>query len=389
MNSKIILGIVAEYDPFHNGHAYHLTESRKAVHPDAVYIALSPCLKQRGTLSLLSPYDRAACAVHEGADAVFYLPVLWSVRSAEDYALGAVSLLTGLGITHLAFGAETADLALLEKTAALLENPPARMTDMLHALLSEGFGFPAALSRAASVCLPEAERILSCPNNILAVCYLKAIRSLRAEILPVVIPRKGHYHSDVIHSDAPSASALRASLMRGVYGPVLSALPSFSASLIRKRFLESRIPSSGTWDMLALEAIRNADPSVSPDNAEGLAASLQKAAVSCSGLPDIRDQLTTRRYSASRISRLCAMTALGVSLRRLETLPLPSCTLLLGLRKKTALTDGWKDLPVRIFPTASAWADAADPEDLMSWKLWSLCCGQPDTLPFTEKVFTE
>ena len=137
MNAKTILGIVAEYDPFHNGHARHLAESRKAVNPDAVYVVLSPCLKQRGTLSLLSPFDRAACAVHEGADAVFSLPVLWTVRSAENYALGSVSLLAGLGITHLSFGAETSDLSLLERTACLLEDPPERMTDTLHTLLSD------------------------------------------------------------------------------------------------------------------------------------------------------------------------------------------------------------------------------------------------------------
>ena len=118
---KTVLGIIAEYDPFHNGHALHLQEARKAVIPDTVYIALSPCVKQRGELSMLSPLDRAACAVHEGADAVFMLPVLWTVRDAEHYALGAVSMLSGLGITHLAFGAETPDSALLNDIACLIK----------------------------------------------------------------------------------------------------------------------------------------------------------------------------------------------------------------------------------------------------------------------------
>ena len=122
-----VLGIVAEYDPFHLGHARHLRLAREAVRPDAVLIALSPCIKQRGELSLLSPHDRAACALSEGADAVFALPVLWTVRDAEHYALGAVSLLAGLGATHLAFGAETDDLSLLRRTAELLENPQHRI----------------------------------------------------------------------------------------------------------------------------------------------------------------------------------------------------------------------------------------------------------------------
>ena len=88
-----ILGIVAEYDPFHRGHLYHLSEAVRRVAPDFVFVALSPCIKQRGELSLLSPVDRARCALTAGADAVFCLPACWTVRDAEHYALGAVSLL--------------------------------------------------------------------------------------------------------------------------------------------------------------------------------------------------------------------------------------------------------------------------------------------------------
>ena len=100
-----ILGIVAEYDPFHNGHLHHLREAAAAVSPDAVLIALSGPFKQRGQASLLSPYARAESALEFGADAVLALPVCWTVHDAEHYALGAVSMLASLGATHLAFGA--------------------------------------------------------------------------------------------------------------------------------------------------------------------------------------------------------------------------------------------------------------------------------------------
>lgn len=119
-----ILGIVAEYDPFHNGHLQHLHLSMDSVSPSAVLIALSGPFKQRGEPALLSPFVRAECALASGADAVFALPVLWTVRDAEHYALGAVSMLASLGVTHLAFGAETADLPLLQRTADLLEDSP-------------------------------------------------------------------------------------------------------------------------------------------------------------------------------------------------------------------------------------------------------------------------
>ena len=110
-----VLGIVAEYDPFHNGHLHHLQSAVSEVSPSAVLTVLSGPFRQRGTPALLSPFSRAECALSAGADAVFALPVLWTVRDAEHYALGAVSLLSSLGATHIAFGAETADLLLLQK----------------------------------------------------------------------------------------------------------------------------------------------------------------------------------------------------------------------------------------------------------------------------------
>ena len=186
-----ILGIVAEYDPFHIGHLQHLHLSMDSVSPSAVLIALSGPFKQRGEPALLSPFVRAECALASGADAVFALPVLWTVRDAEHYALGAVSMLASLGVTHLAFGAETADLPLLQRTADLLEDSPAILRDTLHAALSGGKGYPAALAEAAGACIPESRPLLDHSNNILAVCYLRAIRRLG---LSVHAHDTGHVH---------------------------------------------------------------------------------------------------------------------------------------------------------------------------------------------------
>ena len=388
MNRHTILGIVAEYDPFHNGHLYHLNKARKAVRPDAVYAVLSPVLKQRGELAMLPPHIRAACALHEGVDAVFSLPVLWTVRDAEHYALGAVSMLAGLGVTHIAFGAETADPAVLQSIADLLEDPPESMTRSLHTRLSEGLGYPAALCCAASDIVPGAERILQSPNNILAVCYLRALRRLRSGIVPVIIPRSGGYHDANVSAVSPSASSLRAALSRGVYTPVFSAVPAYCASMIRRCFLDRQIPDLRIWNTLVADCLRTEDLSALPDLSEGLEHALKKAAVSFRG-ENIADRLASRRYPAARISRLCALAVLGVTQSRLDSLTLPGSALLLAIRKTVVPTDQWKDLPVRIYGSAAEWKSAADPEDIRSWSLRSACCSQPDTLPFTEKVYTE
>ncbi len=386
---KTILGIVAEYDPFHNGHALHLSESRKAVRPDAVYIALSPCLKQRGELSMLSPFDRAACAVHEGADAVFAMPVLWTVRDAEHYAFGAVHLLAGLGITHLAFGAETPDLRLLNGVADLLEDSPPRFKETLNLHLSGGEGYPAALSAAVNDCLPEAGAVLSRPNNILAVCYLRALRRMHSPVIPVVIPRRGEYHDPDIRTDIPSASALRESLSRGIYIPALAAMPAFSAERTRAAFLNRRIPDFRKLDTLLISKLRTAGLSELPDLSEGLENALKKAASLCSSRDQLLQYLSTRRYPGARISRLMAAAMLDFTRARLESLVPPDRTLLLSLRKGTSLSDRWKDLPVHIHTSPAEWKKAADPEDLAAWRLWAVCCGLPDSIPFSEKIYTE
>ena len=387
-----ILGIVAEYDPFHNGHLYHLREAKRLVQPDAVYVALSPCFKQRGDCSLLSPHDRAACAVSAGADAVFALPVLWAVRDAEHYALGAVSLLAGLGATHLAFGVETPDPAALHQVADLLENPLPGFRETLKARLAGGLGYPAALAAAAGRVLPGAGAILSSPNNTLAVCYLRAIRRLNLSLVPVMVPRRGEYHASSVDPEYPSASAVRGALSRGDYAAAFRAVPPETETRLRARFLAGETPDPAVLDAILLHTLRGMDPAAFralPDAAEGLGDALAKACVSARSSRELIEKLTSRRYSAARVSRLCAHALLGVTRQQLLGLPLPSAALLLALRKNAAMTASWRNAAVRICPDPAAWRAEASAADLASWRIRAQCCGLPATLPFTEKTVTQ
>ena len=328
-----ILGIVAEYDPFHRGHLYHLTEAKKQVAPDLTFIVLSPCVKQRGELSLLSPADRARCALEAGADAVFSLPVSWTVRDAEHYALGAVSLLARLGVTHLAFGAETPDPNLLSRAAGLLESPVSAFDAVVKSRLSSGAGWPAAVSAALSAVLPEAEKLLDRPNNILAVSYLRAICRLGLSLKSVVIPRTGSYHAVSVDPAAPSASALREALRAGNYSEVDAAVPEFTAAILRRRFLDSCIPDENILDSLLLSKLRNMDASeftLLPDVSEGLENALRSASASVRSRRELIAFLSGKRYPAARVSRLCACALLGLTRESLKSVPLPRNALLLG-----------------------------------------------------------
>ena len=384
-----ILGIIAEYDPFHNGHLYHLNEAKKLVQPDFTYVVLSPCLKQRGSFSLLSPPDRARLALEAGADAVFALPVLWTVRDADHYALGAVSMLSRLGATHLAFGVETDDLSLLRRTADLLESPSAAFEGVLKGVLSRGSGYPSALSSAVRTVLPQAADLLDHPNNVLAVSYLKAIRRLGASILPIPIRRTGNYHDRIINPACPSASAIRGALLRGSYSQAYAAVPSYSEALIRRRFLEKCIPDPAVADTLLLSRLRSmsaADYAQLPDLSEGLENALRHAAFTASRQDELIGMLTGVRYPAARISRLCACALLQAAPEDFLSLPLPESALLLGLRKNPEMTALWKSLPLPAISSFTEWDKTAHPADLLAWSLWAQCCHLPDTLPFSEKT---
>ena len=173
-----IVGVIAEYNPFHSGHAHQLRQAREAAHADAVVAVMSGCFVQRGDAAIVSPAIRAKMALLNGADAVILLPALWSVRDAEHFALGGVHLLTGLGCDALSFGAETADLPMLQAAVDALESPDLPAAIQPH--LSAGLPYPAALSAAMAEVAPAAARVLQSPNNTLGVCYLRALRRLGA-----------------------------------------------------------------------------------------------------------------------------------------------------------------------------------------------------------------
>ena len=384
-----ILGIVAEYDPFHNGHLYHISEAKKKAAPDLTYIALSSCVKQRGDLSFISPSDRAFCALEAGADAVFCLPVLWTLCDAEHYALGAVSLLSRLGVTHLAFGAETADAGLLYRAAELLESPGTDFRNELQKQLNTGAGYPSAVSAALSAGLPEADGLLNQPNNILAVCYLRAVFRLGLNIKPVVIPRTGSYHAAGINTDSPSASALRDSFLRGNYIAAFDAVPAYTAMMIRQRFLERRVPDEGILDSLLISRLRTMTEEEYhqlPDLSEGMENALHTRAATACSRKELISSLTGRRYPASRISRLCACALLGITDEQMRNRQLPENALLLGLRSSPDTTVHWNSLSIPVISSFTEWKKAAHPADLAAWRLWAQCCRLPDTLPYSEKI---
>ena len=236
-----VVGIVAEYNPFHNGHKYQLDKVREETGADYIVVAMSGNFLQRGVPALCDKFIRTEMALKCGADLVIEIPTLWATASAEYFAHAGVSLLASTGVvTHIAFGAETDNLeALLQISATLKEEP-----DVYRAVLSNsirsGNSFPIARKNALITALPSfteetMNEILDNPNNILALEYLKAIPN---SIEPILIKREGAgYHDTEINTDLPSASAIREAVFGGAEMDSISdAMPKESFVLLNNAY---------------------------------------------------------------------------------------------------------------------------------------------------------
>ena len=312
-------GIVAEYNPFHRGHAWHIAETRRRLGGEApVVCVMSGHWVQRGECALADKWLRAALALDRGADLVVELPTPWAMASAESFARGAVSLLAATGVVDvLSFGSETGELAPLEEAAAALDAPD--YPERLRAALGRGLSFPAARQEAAGAAC------LYAPNNNLGVEYLRSIRALGSTIRPLTVPRQGVGHDGPAAGGFASASELRRLLRAGrgeEAAPYLTA--PWSEELADMRHIEravlARLRTMGEGDWAAL-----------PDGggAEGLPSRLAKAAREAVSLEDFYTRAKTRRYPHARLRRLALAAFLG--LRAAERPAAPPYVRVLGL----------------------------------------------------------
>lgn len=322
-------GIIAEYDPFHNGHAWQLAAAR-AHGAKYVAVALSCGLTQRGALPLLPESVRVAAALASGADLVFALPAPYACAGAEAFAQAGVALLSAAGCDGLVFGAETPDPALLTQTAQLLLTQDYR-TALRAALANGARSFAAARQAAVQSLCPDsgAAALLDKPNNNLAVEYCKAILSQGAALTPVPLGRQGADHGQALGSGGgPYASASALRRLWAASGPEAltdylppSALPFYRQA--RAQGMDTDFAAAHLAQLALLRA-RTTGPDcfagvrgVSEGLARRLYAAVQQA-VSWEGLVDA---MTTVRYPRARMRRLALDAALNYQADALPALP--------------------------------------------------------------------
>lgn len=208
-----VVGIIAEYNPFHKGHAWQIAQAKARTGADYVLVLMSPDFVQRGEPAVTDKYTRARMALLSGADCVLEMPVSSAVGASSTFAEAGVALLEKTGIvTHLSFGSECGELSRLLEAARFLAEEPKAYSENLQKGLKAGLSYPAASRRALAVLSEEAASLAASPNNLLALEYLKVLLRRRSSLIPDTVFRTGDYTDIALRGPATSAGAIRHSL---------------------------------------------------------------------------------------------------------------------------------------------------------------------------------
>lgn len=331
-----VLGIIAEYNPFHNGHLYHLQKSKELTNADYTIAIISGNFTQRGSTSVIDKWAKTQMALNNGIDLVIELPVLYSISSAENFADGAIKILSSLGIVnYLSFGAETSDINLLKCISNILCDEPKEFKTLLSNELKSGLSFPKAREHALikyfelksniissklenNISQSTIRNILASPNNILGIEYLKALHKYNSSIKPVCISRyEADYNSTTITNNIASATAIRNLILSKDYNTIKNLIPTSSYSTLINCLNEGHIvPSLSCFEKEIIYVLRKMDIEEIanlPDVSEGLEYTIKKAANSCNNLSEVINLIKSKRYTSTRIQRILLYALLGIT----------------------------------------------------------------------------
>lgn len=318
-----VLGIIAEYNPFHNGHKYQLNLAKKITGADYTIAIISGNFTQRGNCSLISKWEKAKMAIMNGIDLVLELPTLYSISSAEIFAYQSIHILNSLNLVNfISFGVETLDLEILDKIAKVLIEEPLEFKKYLNQNLNMGNSFPKSREQAiihylkldASI----ASQILSSPNNILAIEYLKSLKKLNSTIKPILIERKNtDYHSLTMNHHFASATGIRNMVFNNQLENIKKVIPQSSFKILENCIKNGELVKDISifsniiiykLRTMSIQEIKNL-----PDVSEGLEYTIQKAANNTNHYEELISFIKSKRYTRTRINRILLSVLLGIT----------------------------------------------------------------------------
>ena len=322
-----VLGIIAEYNPFHNGHLYHIAKSKEETGAQYVVAVISGNFVQRGNTSIVNKWTKARMALLNGADLVIELPTVYSISSAENFAEGAIKILNSLGIVDtLSFGMEAKDISTLNNIANVLFQEPRGYTNILTHELQKGISFPSARENAILMYLNDIKRyanILNSPNNILAIEYLKALKTQKSNMNPIMVKRsKVYYNDDRIVDDFASATAIRKLIKRREYEDLRKVVPRSTYRILSRQIRDGNIVLGlenfekeiiYTLRKMSIREIANL-----PDVSEGLENLIKNSADNCNDMSKLIANIKSKRYTQTRIQRILLYALLGIDKKMME-----------------------------------------------------------------------
>jgi len=394
------VGIISEYNPFHNGHKYHIQAAREACGADYAICIMSGSFVQRGEPAIFDKWSRAKMAVMNGADLVIELPVVYACQPAEIFALGAVKILNSMGVVdYICFGSELGDTGTLHILAKLLYNEPEAFRKLLKTQLEQGVSYPKAVSNALSTYIEEenqtvADEILRYPNNVLGIEYLKALIALKSSILPVTVKRIASGYNDIgIISDIASATAIRNEIRdSGISEKVRMTMPENCTAIMEANFKLSRKPLflNDYSDILLyrLRMIGEAELRQYLNIREGIENRLKKYALKSSSCEELIEAVKTKRYTRTYIQRLLCHLLLDIQKSDISLFKEPNCP---SYIRVLSFNDNGKKLLKEIknrstYPVISKVADFKCPDkriskmftyDLLSTDIYNLAYKSP------------
>ena len=322
-----VLGIVAEYNPFHNGHLYHLEQAKKITGSNYTVAIISGNFTQRGSTSLFDKWSKAKTALQCGVDLVIELPVLYSISSAENFADGAIKILDSLKVLdYIAFGAETANVDILNSIADVLLREPKEYKNLLSKELQKGISFPKARQNALVAYLNDFRKyatVLSSPNNILGVEYLKALKKYRSKIQAIAIERYEAGYNDLGYtSNIASATAIRNMVKNNGFKILKNLMPAPSYATLMEAIKNGHlVPDLSVLEKQIIYNLRKMSTTQIaqlPDVSEGLEFALKNTANSCSNLVDFLNIIKSKRYTSTRIQRILLYSLLGITKKDMD-----------------------------------------------------------------------
>ena len=294
------VGIICEYNPFHNGHLYHLNKVKELYPNYTIVLVLSPTFSQRGELSIINKWTKTTLALNFGVDLVVELPYPFACQSADMFAKGAIQILSKLNVEYLVFGSECNDIDTLNLLAQTQLNN--KNCDILtKKYLQEGLNYPTALSRALK---DLTNNVILTPNDLLGISYIKEIIKQKSSIIPITIKRTNDYHSKLSNNSIMSASGIRNKFYNNE--DITKYIPDYNIELFNKNndlfsFLKYKILSEGT----SINKYQTVD--------EGIENRINKYILTCNSLDELIDTVKTKRYTYNKINRmfnhiLCSFT---------------------------------------------------------------------------------